>query len=199
MEQSVSAEASISLTRRPQSRALLEHVEQSGQRHLRELFAVDPARGEHLHAEAAGLCLDYSKQRVTDETLRLLLDLAGACGLKERIAAMFRGDKINTTEDRTVLHIALRAPAGRPSSSILAERLTPHTLGALVALYEHSVFVQGVIWNIDSFDQWGVELGKALAKCTAAEIASAKEPQLAHDSSTNTLIRRYRRLREPQA
>ena len=87
----------------------------------------------------------------------------------------------------------------RPSNTILAERLTPHTLGALVALYEHSVFVQGVIWNIDSFDQWGVELGKALAKRTAAEITSAKEPRLEHDSSTNTLIRRYRALREPRA
>ena len=87
----------------------------------------------------------------------------------------------------------------RPSNTILAERLTPHTLGALVALYEHSVFVQGVIWNIDSFDQWGVELGKALARRTAAEIASLNEPQLAHDSSTNTLIRRYRQLREPRA
>jgi glucose-6-phosphate isomerase len=65
-----------------------------------------------------------------------------------------------------------------------------------VALYEHSVFVQGVIWNIDSFDQWGVELGKALAKRTAGEITSDSEPQLAHDSSTNTLIRRYRRLRQ---
>jgi glucose-6-phosphate isomerase len=83
----------------------------------------------------------------------------------------------------------------RPSNTILAERLTPFTLGALVALYEHSVFVQGAIWNIDSFDQWGVELGKALAKRTAAEIADTDEPPLAHDSSTNTLIRRYRRLR----
>jgi glucose-6-phosphate isomerase len=81
-----------------------------------------------------------------------------------------------------------------PSNTILAERLTPHTLGALVALYEHSVFVQGAIWNIDSFDQWGVELGKALAKRTAAEIASTNDPPLAHDSSTNALIHRYRRL-----
>lgn len=80
----------------------------------------------------------------------------------------------------------------RPSSTLLAERLTPHALGALVALYEHAVFVQGVIWDIDSFDQWGVELGKALAKTTAAELASADEPALAHDSSTNALIRRYR-------
>jgi glucose-6-phosphate isomerase len=80
----------------------------------------------------------------------------------------------------------------RPSSTLLIERLTPRTLGALVALYEHSVFVQGAIWNIDSFDQWGVELGKALAQRTAAEVASANEPALTHDSSTNALIRRYR-------
>ena len=83
----------------------------------------------------------------------------------------------------------------RPSNTILAQRLTPHALGALVALYEHSVFVQGTIWNIDSFDQWGVELGKALATRTAAEIASTSDPELNHDSSTNALIRRYRRLR----
>jgi glucose-6-phosphate isomerase len=84
----------------------------------------------------------------------------------------------------------------RPSTTILAERLTPHSLGTLVALYEHSVFVQGAIWNIDSFDQWGVELGKQLAKRTAAEIASTAEPELRHDSSTNALIRRYRNARE---
>ena len=84
----------------------------------------------------------------------------------------------------------------RPSNTILAERLTPHTLGALVALYEHSVFVQGAIWNIDSFDQWGVELGKALAKRIADEITSTGEPVLTHDSSTNALIRHYRSLRK---
>jgi glucose-6-phosphate isomerase len=84
----------------------------------------------------------------------------------------------------------------RPSNTILAQRLTPHTLGALVALYEHSVFVQGTIWDIDSFDQWGVELGKALAKTTAAELTSKDEPALAHDSSTNALIRRYRAQRK---
>ena len=84
----------------------------------------------------------------------------------------------------------------QPSNTILAERLTPHTLGSLVALYEHSVFVQGVIWNIDSFDQWGVELGKALAKRTAAELISRSEPELMHDSSTNALILRYRALRQ---
>jgi glucose-6-phosphate isomerase len=83
----------------------------------------------------------------------------------------------------------------RPSSTILAERLTPKTLGTLVALYEHSVFVQGAIWRIDSFDQWGVELGKVLAGRIAPELQSPSESSLSHDSSTNPLIRRYRRLR----
>ncbi len=87
-------------------------------------------------------------------------------------------------------------PGNRPSTTILAERLTPHVLGALVALYEHATFVQGVVWGIDSFDQWGVELGKVLARRTAAELTSAAEPELGHDSSTNALIRRYRALRD---
>ena len=84
----------------------------------------------------------------------------------------------------------------RPTNTILAGRLTPHTLGQLVALYEHSVFTQGVIWQIDSFDQWGVELGKVLAQRIIPELESADEPKLRHDSSTNALIRRYRRLRQ---
>jgi glucose-6-phosphate isomerase len=83
----------------------------------------------------------------------------------------------------------------RPTSTILAERLTPETLGKLVALYEHNVFTQGVIWQIDSFDQWGVELGKVLAMRIIPELESAEEPALRHDSSTNTLIRHYRRLK----
>jgi len=83
----------------------------------------------------------------------------------------------------------------RPTNMILADRLTPHALGALVALYEHSAFTQGAIWGIDSFDQWGVELGKVLAKRIIPELAAADEPALAHDSSTNALISRYRRLR----
>ena len=84
----------------------------------------------------------------------------------------------------------------RPTNTILAERLTPQTLGTLVALYEHSVFTQGTIWNIDSFDQWGVELGKVLAMRTIPELESPDEPTLKHDSSTNALIRRYRRLKK---
>jgi glucose-6-phosphate isomerase len=83
----------------------------------------------------------------------------------------------------------------RPSTTIMADELTPEVLGTLVALYEHSVFTQGVIWGIDSFDQWGVELGKVLAKAIGAELESGPEPDLRHDSSTNTLIRRYRRLK----
>jgi glucose-6-phosphate isomerase len=83
----------------------------------------------------------------------------------------------------------------RPTNTILAERLTPETLGKLIALYEHKVFVQGTIWDIDSFDQWGVELGKVLANRIVPELESAEEPKLAHDSSTNTLIRRYRELK----
>jgi glucose-6-phosphate isomerase len=87
----------------------------------------------------------------------------------------------------------------RPSNTILAKRLTPETLGKLVALYEHSVFTQGVIWNINSFDQWGVELGKVLAQRIIPELESKSEPVLRHDSSTNNLIRRYRKLREEPA
>jgi len=98
------------------------------------------------------------------------------------------------TPDTLVLHRSFEG--NRPSNTLLAECLTPQTLGALVALYEHSVFVQGTIWNIDSFDQWGVELGKALATRTAAEISSAGAPELKHDSSTNALIRRYRKMRK---
>jgi glucose-6-phosphate isomerase len=84
----------------------------------------------------------------------------------------------------------------RPSNTILAERLTPATLGKLVALYEHSVFTQGVIWNLDSFDQWGVELGKVLARRIVPELESETEPALSHDDSTNHLIRLYRRMNE---
>jgi glucose-6-phosphate isomerase len=83
----------------------------------------------------------------------------------------------------------------RPSNTLLLDRLDPRSLGALVALYEHSVFVQGTVWGVNSFDQWGVELGKVLATKVAGELV-ADDPQLGHDSSTNALIRRYRSARE---
>jgi glucose-6-phosphate isomerase len=98
------------------------------------------------------------------------------------------------TPDWLVPHRVFKG--NHPSSTILAERLNPETLGKLVALYEHSVFTQGTIWNINSFDQWGVELGKALAQRIIPELESREEPRLGHDGSTNTLIRRYRKLKE---
>src|SRR2546421_192691 len=474
--------AARSLSQRPAWRALQAHYETIRDVHLRTLFAEDPRRGERLAAEAVGLYLDYSKHRITDETIRLLVQLAEDCGLRARIDAMFRGEAINVTEKRAVLHVALRAPGdasivvagenvvpqvhavldrmadfatrvrsgawtgytgkritsvvnigiggsdlgpvmayealkhysardltfrfvsnvdgtdfaeatrdlepsetlfivssktfttletmtnahtarewalaalgddkavakhfvavstnaeevskfgidtdnlfgaqtvgvfpydqylkrfpaylqqltmesngkhvtlegihvdydtglifwgepgtngqhsfyqlihqgtrlvpcdfigfaealnplgdhhdilmsnvfaqgealafgktadevraegtaeevvphrvmegNRPTNVILVEQLTPHTLGTLVALYEHSVFTQGVVWGVDSFDQWGVELGKALAQRIIPELESDAEPVLAHDSSTNNLIRRYRQQQE---
>ncbi len=97
------------------------------------------------------------------------------------------------TPDPIVPHRVMEG--NRPTNVILAELLTPYTLGSLVALYEHSVFTQGVVWDIDSFDQWGVELGKALAAAIIPELESETEPDLHHDSSTNALIRRYRAMR----
>jgi glucose-6-phosphate isomerase len=86
----------------------------------------------------------------------------------------------------------------RPSTTLLLERLTPAALGKLVALYEHSVFTQGTIWDIDSFDQWGVELGKVLANRILPELTASGAPALGHDSSTNALIQRYRNLKAAQ-
>jgi glucose-6-phosphate isomerase len=102
--------------------------------------------------------------------------------------------KAEGTPDRLVPHRVFQG--NRPSNTILADRLTPETLGKLVALYEHSVFTQGAIWDVDSFDQWGVELGKVLAQRIITELASQTEPALAHDSSTNALVRRYRMRNE---
>jgi glucose-6-phosphate isomerase len=102
--------------------------------------------------------------------------------------------KAEGTPDWLVPHRVFEG--NRPSNTILADRLTPETLGKLVALYEHSVFTQGTIWNIDSFDQWGVELGKQLAQRIIPELESKQEPALNHDSSTNNLIRQYRKFKE---
>jgi glucose-6-phosphate isomerase len=102
--------------------------------------------------------------------------------------------KAEGTPDRLVPHRIFEG--NRPSNLILARRLTPETLGKLVALYEHIVFTQGAIWSIDSFDQWGVELGKQLAQRIIPELESREKPALAHDSSTNNLISRYRKSKE---
>ncbi|MFZ0827793.1 MAG: glucose-6-phosphate isomerase [Verrucomicrobiia bacterium] len=106
------------LTQRPAWKALAKHYKKMQKLHLRELFAADPKRGERMTVEAAGLYLDYSKNRITDQTLKLLLQLAKESGVRERMEAMFRGEKINLTENRAVLHVALRAPKG---ASILVD------------------------------------------------------------------------------
>jgi len=102
--------------------------------------------------------------------------------------------KADGTADWMVPHLVQKG--NRPSNMLVGSRLTPETLGKLVALYEHSVYAQAVIWNINAFDQWGVELGKELAQNILMELESADQPQLQHDSSTNALIRRYRMLRQ---
>src|SRR5216684_3212953 len=121
--------------------------------------------------------------------------LANVCAQTEALAFGKTSEQVKAegTPKWLVPHLVFEG--NRPSNTILAEQLTPEVLGKLVALYEHSVFTQGVIWNIDSFDQWGVELGKALAQRIIPEIENKQEPAAKHDSSTNCLIRRYRKLR----
>jgi glucose-6-phosphate isomerase len=118
--------------------------------------------------------------------------MANAFAQAEALAFGKTADEVRAegTPDWLVPHRVF--PGNRPSNTILAERLTPSVLGKLIALYEHAVFAQGVIWNIDSFDQWGVELGKVLAQRIVPELAAKDETPLQHDSSTNRLIRRYR-------
>jgi glucose-6-phosphate isomerase len=122
--------------------------------------------------------------------------LANVCAQTEALAFGKTPDQVKAegTPDWLVPHRVFEG--NRPSNTILAEKLTPSMLGKLVALYEHSVFTQGTIWNIDSFDQWGVELGKVLAQRIIPELESKAEPKLAHDSSTNNVIRRYRKLKD---
>jgi glucose-6-phosphate isomerase len=119
--------------------------------------------------------------------------IANVCAQTEALAFGKTAEQVKAegTPDWLVPHRVFEG--NRPSNTILATKLTPETLGKLVALYEHSVFTQGIIWNIDSFDQWGVELGKVLAQRIIPELESQDEPQLAHDSSTNNLIRHYRK------
>src|ERR1035437_6020514 len=159
------------LTDRPSYQALEAHYQQIHQRHLSDLFAEDPARGERMSAEAAGLYLDYSKKRITREKLRLLLALAEECGLRERIDAMFRGDEINSTEKRSVLHTALRAPRGQS----LAARAVPEAGEPVHQSLEHMAelanqlragkllgFTGKEIHNIVNIGIGGSELGLVL-------------------------------------
>jgi glucose-6-phosphate isomerase len=160
-----------SLTARKSWKALQAHRKTIGERHLRSLFADDATRGERMTAEGAGLYLDYSKNRVIDETIRLLCQLAEECGLPDRIEAMFRGDKINVTEDRAVLHVALRAPRGR-SIMVDGKDVVPAVHAVLDAMADFSKRVRSGAWkghtgkrirNIINIGIGGSDLGPVMA------------------------------------
>jgi glucose-6-phosphate isomerase len=155
----------------PAWKALETHFGEVRDRHLRELFAVDPSRGERLTVEGGGLYLDYSKHRVTDETLKLLLQLAQESGLRERIDAMFRGDAINVTEHRSVLHVALRAPKGE-SILVDGKDVVPEVHAVLDKMSAFSEKVRGGEWkgftgkrikNIVNIGIGGSDLGPVMA------------------------------------
>ncbi len=162
---------STPLTQRPAWKALEEHYQRVRELHLRTLFAEDPKRGERLALEAAGIYLDYSKNRITDETLRLLLELAESSGLRERIDAMFGGEKINVTEKRAVLHVALRAP--RDESIIVdGENVVPEVHAVLDKMADFSNRVRSGAWtgytgkrmrNIINIGIGGSDLGPSMA------------------------------------
>jgi len=159
------------LTERPAWKALQAHYNQIHDRHLKTLFAEDPKRGERLVVEAAGLYFDYSKHRVTDETVRLLLALAGEVGLRGRIDAMFRGDKINLTEKRAVLHVALRAPRG-VSIGVDGDDVVPKVHAVLDRMADFSARIRDGAWkghtgkpvrNIINIGIGGSDLGPVMA------------------------------------
>ncbi len=160
-----------SLTGRPGWKALEAHHQKVRELHLRQLFADDPKRGERLTIEALGLYLDYSKNRVTDETLKLLFQLAEECGLRDRIAAMFRGDKINITENRAVLHVALRAPKGT-SIIVDGQDVVPEVHAVLDKMSGFSNRVRSGAWkghtgksirNVINIGIGGSDLGPVMA------------------------------------
>jgi glucose-6-phosphate isomerase len=159
------------LTKRKAWKALQTHYEKVRGLHLRKLFADDPKRGERMAAEAVGLFLDYSKNRITDETLKLLIDLAEESGLQSRIDAMFSGEKINTTEKRAVLHVALRAP--REATIVVdGENVVPQVLAVLDKMAEFSNRVRSGEWrghtgkrirNVINIGIGGSDLGPVMA------------------------------------
>jgi glucose-6-phosphate isomerase len=134
------------LTRRPEWAALREHYHKIQPLHLRDLFAADPTRGERLTAEAVGLYFDYSKHRITDGTIDMLVQLAELAGLPDHIEAMFRGDRINLTEDRAVLHVALRAPRGQ-SIIVDGENVVPQVHGVLDRMADFVNRVRSGTWK----------------------------------------------------
>jgi glucose-6-phosphate isomerase len=159
------------LTERRAWKALAAHYEQVRELHLRQLFAADPTRGERLTAEAVGLYLDYSKNRITDDTLRLLLQLADESGLRGRIDAMFRGEKINVTENRAVLHVALRSPRGA-AIVVDGENVVPQVHAVLDKMADFCNRVRSGAWqghtskrirNVINIGIGGSDLGPVMA------------------------------------
>jgi len=159
------------LAKRPAWKALAAHYKKAREWHLRDLFADDPKRGERMTAEGAGLFLDYSKNRVTDETLQILLQLAEESGLRARIEAMFRGEKINPTENRAVLHVALRAPRGT-SIVVDGENVVPQVHAVLNRMAGFSNRVRSGAWkghtgkrirNVVNIGIGGSDLGPVMA------------------------------------
>jgi glucose-6-phosphate isomerase len=159
------------MTARPSFKSLKAHFEKIREMHLRQLFADDPKRGERMTLEAAGLFLDYSKNRVTDETLKLLLQLAAESGLRGRIDAMFRGEKINVTEGRAVLHVALRAPKGA-SIVVDGQNVVPNVHAVLDKMTDFSNRVRSGAWkghtgkrirNVINIGIGGSDLGPVMA------------------------------------
>src|SRR6266568_5043433 len=159
------------LTKRKTWKALESHSERTKELHLRKLFAADPGRGVRMTAEATGLFLDYSKNRVTNETLKLLFELAKESGLRAAIDAMFRGDKINLTENRAVLHVALRAPKG-VSIIVDGKNVVPEVHAVLDKMADFSRRVRSGAWkghtgkrirNVVNIGIGGSDLGPVMA------------------------------------
>src|SRR5262245_37588744 len=158
-------------TDRPAWKGLISHHHKIRDLHLRKLFTDDPKRGERMSVDAVGLFLDYSKNRVTDETMKLLVQLAGESGLRERIDAMFRGEKINITENRAVLHVALRAPKGA-SIVVDGENVVPQVHAVLDKMADVSDRVRSGTWkgytgkrirNVINVGIGGSDLGPVMA------------------------------------
>ena len=207
-------------------KALEAHYAKVRELHLRQLFADDPKRGERMALEAVGQTGPIYRgepdtngqhsfyQLIHQGTKLIPCDFIGFLQPLNPLGRhhdLLLANVFAQAEALTFVKIPqeLRAEgtpawlvphrtfeANRPSSTILLERLTPVALGKLVALYEHSVFTQGAIWDVDSFDQWGVELGKELAARIIPELETGGKRQLKHDRSTNPLIRRYGRSKE---
>ena len=159
------------LTKRKAWKALEAHYKKIRELHLRDLFADDPKRGERMTAEAMGLFLDYSKNRITDDTVKLLLQLAEESGLRGRIDAMFRGEKINITENRAVLHVALRAPKGA-SIVVDGEEVVPQVHAVLDRMADFTNRVRSGEWkghtgkrirNVINIGIGGSDLGPVMA------------------------------------